>query len=390
MIRRVGGPYDSPSLRSGLDRSRSPSSSHRRAPSEFASNVVAIQRGSELDALKLHSSLVYDTKHSVNEFSELGPQAATVSPAILLHALTDNATSDVGALEGAMAYEACQVEALGSEEARLDCVADKAFANLGAMMASRVEGVVSVELCVENLASLSDEDAAEAFVAKALRMRSMFEEIGVDPERVLLKIPATWAGIQAVATLEREMRVRCHVTQVYCLEQAALAVDAGATLIQTYVGRVRVWYKNHPVNAVHNNLADAPDAGVELARQIYALTKQKCGGGDEAKRAKVIAASVKTKHDATLLAGCDFVLLNDRVINNLNATLANGEKPIVDAFASATCPAVAEPLTREKFEKALERSPAKEEMAYALKNAAAADARLKEWIKEAVPSGVGQ
>ena len=108
----------------------------------------------------------------MNEFSELGPQAATVSPAILLHALTDNATSDVGALEGAMAYEACQVEALGSEEARLDCVADKAFANLGAMMASRVEGVVSVELCVENLASLSDEDAAEAFVAKALRMRA--------------------------------------------------------------------------------------------------------------------------------------------------------------------------------------------------------------------------
>ena len=104
----------------------------------------------------------------------------------------------------------------------------------------------------------------------------------------------------------------------------------------------------------------------------------------------MIAASVKTKHDATLLAGCDFVLLNDRVINNLNATLANGEKPIVDAFASATCPAVAEPLTREKFEKALERSPAKEEMAYALKNAAAADARLKEWIKEAVLSGVGQ
>jgi hypothetical protein len=29
-------------------------------------------------------------------------------------------------------------------------------------------------------------------------------------------------------------------------------------------------------------------------------------------------------------------------------------------------------------------------MAYAMKNNAAADARLKEWIKEAVLSGVGQ
>ena len=120
--------------------------------------------------------------------AELGPQAATVSPAILMHALVTNDSSDVGALEGAMVYEACRVENVGSEEARLDCVVDKAFANLGAMMASRAEGAVSVEV-VENRRVAVD---ADAIVAKARRLHDMFRELGVDADRVLLKIPCTW------------------------------------------------------------------------------------------------------------------------------------------------------------------------------------------------------
>ena len=52
-------------------------------------------------------------------FEELGPQAATVSPSVLLHTLHDNTTADVGALEGAMVYEPCDVDYTGSEDARL-------------------------------------------------------------------------------------------------------------------------------------------------------------------------------------------------------------------------------------------------------------------------------
>ena len=346
------------------------------APERYNSNVVSIQRGSELDALKHHSKLIYDTKHSVNEMAELGPQAATVSPAILMHALVTNDSSDVGALEGAMVYEACRVENVGSEEARLDCVVDKAFANLGAMMASRVEGAVSVEV-VENRRVAVD---ADAIVAKARRLHDMFRELGVDADRVLLKIPCTWEGIQAVARLEED-GARCHVTQVYCLEHAAAATRAGASVVQTYVGRVRTWYARHPVALAHNNLADAPDAGIELARQMCALFRE------EGRGTKLVAASVKNTRDALELAGCEYVLLNDRVIHNLNH--ARARAPVPNNFAKASCPKVGE-ITEKTFADAARNSPAAEETGHALAANAAADAKLKEWIKQKVLPGVGQ
>lgn len=45
-------------------------------------------------------------------------------------------------------YEACNLEHCDTEDQRLDCVIDKAFVNLGAMMAERVDGKVSVEVDV--------------------------------------------------------------------------------------------------------------------------------------------------------------------------------------------------------------------------------------------------
>ena len=113
---------------------------------------------------------------------------------------------------------------------------------------------------------------ADAIVAKARRLHDMFRELGVDADRVLLKIPCTWEGIQAVARLEED--ARCHVTQVYCLEHAAAATRAGASVVQTYVGRVRTVRQTSRRARAHN-LADAPDAGIELARQMCALFRRR-------------------------------------------------------------------------------------------------------------------
>ena len=378
MFRRAGGLRASPE-------SASPEASAPASPAspagKYASNVVSVQRGSELDALKSLSSLVYDTKHAVNELAVLGPQAATVSPSILLHAVSENCSSDVGSIEGALVYDGCLIENVEghTEAARMDCVLDKAFVNLAAMMASRVEGVVSVEVVESRLAA----DDCETIVGKARRMAELFRELDVDvAERVLFKIPCTWQGVQAVETLERE-GIKCQVTQVYCLEQAAAAARAGASLVQTYVGRVRTWYRKHPVAAVHNHLADAPDAGIELTKQIAALIKKENLG------AKVIAASVKNRKDAVALAGCDYILLNDRVVGALNSELCV-DGSLNDAFErNENVPEVGE-VYQERFEAAAENSPAAEEMAFAFALNAAADARLKEFIKQKVLPGVGQ
>ena len=75
------------------------------------------------------------------------------------------------------------------------------------------------------------------------------------------------------------------------------------------------------------------------------------------------------------------------VINNLNH--ARAPAPVPNNFAKASCPKVGE-ITEKKFADAARNSPAAEETAHALAANAAADAKLKEWIKQKVLPGVGQ
>lgn len=91
-------------------------------------------------------------------------------------------------------------------------------------------------------------------------MRDMFVELKVPCDKILYKILCTWEGVQAVGILESE-GIACHVTHVYCLEQAAAAARANASLIQVYPGRVKTWYNKHPQQAVQNHLDAAENPG---------------------------------------------------------------------------------------------------------------------------------
>ena len=207
------------------------------------------------------------------------------------------------------------VENCGTEADRLDCVVDKTFVNLASLFADRVEWKVSVEVDVHSAKTV------EEIVARAKRMKAMFQELAIAvSDKILFKVPATWKGIEAVRRLEEE-GIHCHVTHVYCLEQAALAIRANAALLQTYVGRTNTWYASRAAETKANCLGEGVDpslVGVELTRQIDALVR--CHKG----KTKIIAASVRNREEAIALAGCDFLLLNERVIAALN------EKPSAD------------------------------------------------------------
>ena len=338
------------------------------------SNIVS--RGSELEQLKKLSHLVLETASvGANTFEELGPQAATVSPSVLLHTLHDNTTADVGALEGAMVYEPCDVDYTGSEDARLECVIDKAFVNLGGMMADRVGGLVSVEIVEDKATALS----AEAIVAKARHMRAMFDEINVDASKYLFKIPGTWAGVQAVRTLEAE-GVSCHVTQVHSLTQAAAFGRAGATAVQVYVGRTQAWYRNHPVHQLSNGSHGSSHQGVEFVRHV------KTTFTNESLDTKIIASSINDRENARALAGVDYMLLSDRVVRTLNDADARDEIDEIGAGVAARggdVPTVGE-VTRESFEAALGSSPAFEEINAHLELLHKDEEALKAFVKTSV------
>lgn len=80
-----------------------------------------------------------------------------------------------------------------------------------------------------------------------------FERVGIvaifgalapdlDPRRVCIKIPATWEGLQACRAVE-EKGIATLATTMFCMEQAALAADAGCTYIAPYVNELKVHFE---------------------------------------------------------------------------------------------------------------------------------------------------
>ena len=269
-------------------------------------------------------------------------------------------------------YEPCSVDFTGSEDARLECVIDKAFVNLGGMMAERVGGLVSIEIVEDKVTALN----SDKIIAKARNMRAMFDEINVDREKYLFKIPGTWAGVEAVRALEAE-GVRCHVTQVHCLEQAAAFGRAGATVVQLYVGRLQAWYKKHPVHQLSNNLHEASNHGIEFVRQVKATFK------NESIDTKIIASSVLDRDNALSLAGVDYMLLSDRVVSTLNNADACDQIGTGVVARGGNVPSVGE-ITQASFEAALGMSPAYEEIEAHLELLHKDEEALKAFVKTSV------
>jgi transaldolase len=66
------------------------------------------------------------------------------------------------------------------------------------------------------------------------------EQAGCPPSRVLVKVPATWEGIEATRQLEAA-GVRCLVTLVTSTVQARAVMDAGATILATC--KCKIYYR---------------------------------------------------------------------------------------------------------------------------------------------------
>ena len=325
--------------------------------SSVAENPFTVLQ-SELSDLQKVSSVLYDTKSALNEFGALGPQAATVSPSILLNAIQKAENFDKGALEGALVYAKEREEEKGtmSKEEKLELIIDKATVNLAAKFASRVDGRVSVEVDAK-------KSTAEAIADKTERLLKMFREVNVETNKLLFKIPATWEGVQAIRQLENK-GVPCHATLCYCLEQTALAAKANASLIQIYYARINSY---------------GGDA-LALAQDTKSFIQS------VASPSKILAASIRSAADAKAMAGCDFILCNERVLKELNGNAAGGVTDNVRNAAGSRSvdKSLADSFTKESFEAALKSSPANEAIQLQLQSYLAAQKQLETYVEEFV------
>jgi len=125
----------------------------------------------------------------------------------------------------------------GGEDERVFLAMDRLAVNLGVEISKLVPGFVSTE--VDPRLSFDTKES----LRRARRIIDMYEAAGVPRARVLIKLAATWEGVQASRALEKDDGVTCNLTLVFGVAQAVACAQAGARLISPFTGRILDWHK---------------------------------------------------------------------------------------------------------------------------------------------------
>lgn len=75
-------------------------------------------------------------------------------------------------------------------------------------------------------------------VNRALKLVGLFKERNIEKSRIVIKLPATWEGIQAAKILQNDYGVDCNMTTMFNLVQAAACAEAGVSCLAPFVGRI--------------------------------------------------------------------------------------------------------------------------------------------------------
>ena len=188
---------------------------------------------------------------------------------------------------------------------------DRLLVRFGCEIVSLLPGRVSTEVD----ARLSFD--TQATLARARRITQLYQAVGINTqERVLIKIAATWEGIQAAQVLELE-GIHTNLTLLFAFEQAVACAQAGVKLISPFVGRIHDWHKK-AAGATWDEAARAGvnDPGVQSVRQIYNYFKQ------HGIATEVMGASFRNIGQITALAGCDLLTIAPELLAQLQAQTA--------------------------------------------------------------------
>ena len=184
--------------------------------------------------------------------------------------------------------------------------ADILAVSVGVLLLGLVPGRVSTETD----ARLAYD--TEGTVAHALRLIELYSSNGIPPERVLIKVAATYEGIRAISVLAGK-GIHVNATLIFSLEQAHTAAEAGVKLISPFVGRISDWYKEH--HPTPERIAGG-DPGVRFAQRIYDYMK----ASSEFHNVEVMAASFRSLDQIRELAGIDEVTIAPQFLADLAAS----------------------------------------------------------------------
>ena len=265
----------------------------------------------QLDALRQYTTVVADTGDFL-QMEAFQPQDATTNPSLILKSVLKPE------------YRHLLDETLARFRDRpMDEIVDRLLVRVGCEILQRVPGRVSTEVD----ARLSFDTAAT--VTRAERLIELYQAEGVDTRRVLIKIAATWEGIQAAAQLEQR-GIHCNLTLLFSFCQAVACGQAKVQLISPFVGRIYDWYKKQAGAAWDEAaMSGANDPGVQSVRRIYEYYKR------HGIATEVMGASFRNAGQITALAGCDLLTISPELLSALAASEAPLQRAL-DPVAART------------------------------------------------------
>ena len=250
----------------------------------------------QLDALKQFTTVVADTG-DFRQLAQFRPQDATTNPSLILKAVQK---SD---------YAPLLADTVAKWRGRdLGEVMDRLLVRFGCEILATIPGRVSTEVD----ARLSfDTDAS---MARAERIIGLYEAEGVHIDRVLIKVAATWEGIEAARQLESK-GIHTTLTRLFAFAQAVACGQAKVQLISPFVGRIYDWHKKQAGNSWDEAaMAGESDPGVQSVRAIYQHYKH-FGIATE-----VMGASFRNVGQIQALAGCDLLTIAPELLAQLAAS----------------------------------------------------------------------
>ena len=242
----------------------------------------------KLDQLRGMTDVVADTG-DIDAIERLKPQDATTNPSLLLKAAKMPRFEELVAVVKA-----------GNNSGADAC--DQFAVAVGAEIIKLIPGRISTEVD----ARLSFD--TQATLKKAREVMALYDNQGINSERILIKIAATWEGIRAAEILERE-GIQCNLTLVFGFAQAQACADAGVFLISPFVGRILDWYMaNTDLKVTQAN----EDPGVQSVNRIYEYYKSHGYG------TVVMGASFRNTGEVEALAGCDRLTISPDLMEALS------------------------------------------------------------------------
>lgn len=313
---------------------------------------------SKLDTLKTMTSVVADTG-DIQSIAQYQPEDATTNPSLIYKA------AQMDEYQPLIAKAIEWAQSNSDENLRMSATLDKLSVNFGCEILKKVPGYVSTEV-----------DARLSFdtiktVEKARELIRLYEEEGVSRNRILIKIAATWEGIQAARVLEEE-GISCNLTLLFGFAQAVACAQANVTLISPFVGRILDWYKK---SEGVDQYPPLEDPGVKSVTRIYQYYKA------HQYKTIVMGASFRNTGEIEALAGCDKLTISPDLLKALgsdSSTLTRCLQP-----NTSSDDAKWDPLAESTFRWHMNQDAmATEKLAEGIRNFAADQVKLEALIRE--------